>query len=58
LPIAENQTSTLCCEKCGGQSAEIHHWAPRHIFKEDSETWPTSPLCVRCHREWHDRTGI
>ena len=58
LPIAENQSSTLHCEKCGHSGAEIHHWAPRHIFGKDSDTWPTSPLCVRCHREWHDRTGI
>lgn len=58
LPIAENQTSTLCCERCGAESAEIHHWAPRHIFGKEADAWPTSPLCVRCHREWHDRTGI
>jgi len=41
------------CAHCGSQDGtELHHWAPRHLF-DDSDRWPTSPLCRDCHRLWH-----
>lgn len=41
-----------CC-KCGEQSTEFHHWAPKAIFPD----WPDLGvyLCVGCHVEWHTR---
>jgi hypothetical protein len=42
------------CERCGDLTAvERHHWAPAALF-EDSYDWPTSLLCVECHRHWHE----
>lgn len=46
--------SGLACDRCGANGAENHHWAMRSIF-EDCESWPQSNLCLRCHREWHDK---
>lgn len=50
--IASHRKET--CERCESIGAEVHHWAPRHLF-EDSHVWPTSRLCRRCHMEWHAR---
>lgn len=42
------------CSRCGSNSGtEIHHWAPRAVFN-DADLWPMSPLCVTCHRTWHN----
>ncbi len=38
------------CEVCGNDGAENHHWAPYHLFGSECERWPTSYLCVECHR--------
>jgi ribosomal protein S27AE len=41
------------CEKCGNfDYLEIHHWAPRKLFSDYNE-WPTSCLCMDCHKKWH-----
>lgn len=42
------------CVRCGGyERVEWHHWAPYHLFS-DANDWPCSPLCRRCHTEWHN----
>ena len=41
------------CERCGKLGVELHHWAPFHLFGEDSESWPKSKLCRSCHMLWH-----
>jgi hypothetical protein len=42
------------CDACGQiGDVELHHWAPRAIFGVLSDAWPTSLLCVECHRKWH-----
>lgn len=42
------------CEVCGDQgTTEEHHWAPRHLFGDESYKWPTSLLCRACHQHWH-----
>lgn len=41
------------CDVCGASGAEMHHWAPRYLFGDDSEKWPKAMLCVPCHRKWH-----
>ncbi len=47
----------MSCERCGGgDGVELHHWAPQSLFR-DPWDWPTSHLCVSCHREWHQTTG-
>lgn len=42
------------CEVCKKPEGELHHWAPTHIFRDESDRWPTSYLCRACHRRWHD----
>jgi hypothetical protein len=41
------------CEVCGASGAELHHWAPFHLFGQECERWPKSHLCVKCHNRWH-----
>ena len=43
------------CERCGAYThVENHHWAPRYLFGDACDEWPTSQLCRACHKEWHD----
>jgi len=61
LPIMKNNIdSNYPCERCGSTNdgVERHHWAPSSIFKQDTESWPTSWLCRPCHTEWHHTTGL
>ena len=41
------------CQRCGDIGVEDHHIAPRAIFGDSADEWPTVQLCVLCHREWH-----
>ena len=41
------------CVVCGAIGAELHHFAPFHLFGSDSGRWPTAYLCVPCHVRWH-----
>lgn len=43
------------CAKCGSRHAELHHWAPRAIFGDEADEWPTDYLCVPCHDRWHEK---
>lgn len=43
------------CVVCGKSGAELHHFAPKHIFDGESENWPTAYLCDKHHREWHTK---
>lgn len=42
------------CVVCGGWGTQLHHWAPRGIFGDEADCWPTSYLCRPCHKLWHD----
>lgn len=55
LPVFEDYTERApLCEVCqGDQGVELHHWAPRQIFADEADQWPTSWLCRQHHREWH-----
>jgi len=49
MPDATNR-----CVRCGGRTAEMHHWAPRKIFGDkECEQWPKDWLCTTCHKVWH-----
>ena len=41
------------CVVCGNGEVELHHWAPKSMFKEDAEKWPKDVLCKNCHAQWH-----
>lgn len=43
------------CFVCGKSGAELHHFAPWHIWGEECEDWPKEYLCVYHHRGWHER---
>jgi hypothetical protein len=47
-------TKDYHCARCGqtDEPTEIHHWAPNEFFA-DSQDWPTSELCKKCHTLWH-----
>lgn len=39
---------------CTSTNTQLHHWAPRRIFGDEADDWPTSWLCVeRHHPLWH-----
>jgi hypothetical protein len=42
------------CAVCGELGAEYHHWAPRHLFGDNADKWPTAYLCKAHHDEWHN----
>ena len=48
-----NDSTDNQCEKCGKMGAELHHWAPRHLFGDQADRWPVSFLCQECHATWH-----
>lgn len=41
------------CAVCGARDAEEHHWAPKAIFGDAADKWPTDYLCKPCHDLWH-----
>ena len=41
------------CEVCGAKGAQMHHWAPYHLFDSEADRWPVSYLCRACHSRWH-----
>ena len=49
----QDRSGEVQCVVCGSNGAQLHHWAPRHLF-QDADQWPMSPLCVPCHTRWHD----
>ena len=55
LPVVWDYTGDPC-ERCGRtDGVEAHHWAPRHVFGPDADSWPMSDLCAACHKEWHEK---
>ena len=52
LPIF-NDYRVHCCEVCWALGAEYHHWAPRYLFGDEADSWPTGYLCPHCHAYWH-----
>lgn len=43
------------CARCGVVGpTESHHWAPRHLFGAEADSWPVSELCGPCHKRWHE----
>lgn len=60
LDPEELQVFQVCeanrCVVCGTRGADLHHWAPKEIFGEETfDKWPKDYLCRRCHVEWHNK---
>lgn len=43
------------CVVCGEHGTQIHHFAPREVFGDEADLWPTAYLCTGCHAAWHAR---
>lgn len=43
------------CVVCGKPGAQLHHFAPKHLFNNDADRWPTGYLCQEHHDEWHNK---
>lgn len=59
LPLFEDYTDVsfpCCVEGCERKDTQLHHFAPRHLFGEDADLWPTGYLCTDHHSEWHQKT--
>jgi hypothetical protein len=58
MPLVQDWSrSRPPCVRCGTFGTEEHHWAPRALFGEESDLWPTSWLCPGCHQRWHQTLG-
>jgi hypothetical protein len=56
LPVAvDRRYQNPPCVVCGTWGTELHHWAPRAVFGDESHHWPTAWLCPGCHADWHRR---
>ena len=54
IPLIENPNGLEQCEVCGELGAELHHYAPQHLF-DDANLWATGYLCKYHHALWHKR---
>lgn len=52
LPVLMPEMSERCVV-FHERTQEWHHWAPRALFKEESDAWPKDRLCKVCHDKWH-----
>ena len=49
------ETQLSCSHKgCLRKDVEMHHYAPKQVFKWRADHWGTVPLCKTHHDEWHD----
>ena len=53
LPVWRDYSKDTRCVACGARGAEVHHWAPRALFGDEADSWPTDMLCPTCHERWH-----
>lgn len=54
LPDVTVDASLEPCAVCKETAAlECHHLAPRELFGDDAERWPTVQVCRPCHMHWH-----
>lgn len=54
LPVVNDYRSLEnACVVCGALGAERHHWAPRYLFGDKAEEYPTAYLCNYHHMLWH-----
>jgi hypothetical protein len=45
-PIVYDRSWEVRCERCGVEGAELHHYAPRHLFgMHEAERYATGYLC-------------
>jgi hypothetical protein len=41
---------------CGRKDTELHHFAPRALFGNEADDYPTGWLCQYHHDRWHELT--
>ena len=59
LPINRSLRSNreCCVEGCLDTRTELHHFAPKRVFKNEANDWPVLPLCTDHHAYWHRLMG-
>lgn len=57
IDVTPNGSRKRCvrCDELG--FLEEHHWAPREIFGEEADLFPTDLLCQKCHAHWHAKVN-
>jgi hypothetical protein len=53
LPVIGDYSQNEHCAVCGKPGTEYHHWAPRHKFGDEADSWPGAYLCKKHHDQWH-----
>jgi hypothetical protein len=56
LPLVEGERAVYApcvVVGCEADGYHRHHFAPRNVFGQEAEDWPTAPLCVYHHNKWH-----
>lgn len=56
-PVEQAKVRCPICSKKVDQ-LEAHHVAPRELFGDEAELWPTVECCRACHERWHARMGF
>lgn len=51
--LAGHLVNLVCAVCASPHNVERHHFAPRHLFGWDAESWPKAYLCRPCHMRWH-----
>lgn len=57
-PIFQCNVTPVPCAytDCPNFATEVHHFAPKSLFPDDYDKWPTAPLCEEHHHViWHPR---
>jgi hypothetical protein len=58
-PVVRDSSNEVACAVCDQPGAELHHFAPKHIFgAAEAERWPLAYLCFEHHGEWHRRMNV
>jgi hypothetical protein len=52
IPVANDYRIDKCVV-CGEVGTEYHHFAPKHLFHDEADKWPTAYLCKKHHDQWH-----
>lgn len=53
MPIRTSKMRGTCPICRESDILEEHHLAPRAVFNEEANMWPTILVCRSCHERWH-----
>ena len=53
MPEIAAPTEGFCSVCQAARPLEVHHLAPRNVFRDEADLWPTVEVCRECHERWH-----